>query len=232
MKITPLDIRQKSFEKVFRGYDKEEVNAFLKSLSQEWEKLLDETKELRLKLEASEKEVEKLRQVETSLFKTLKTAEDTGANLIDQANKAAELHLKESQMKAEGLLSEAQSKARSIIEEAEIESKSIIEDMEGEVKSLKQSYKILEAYYDDLLNNFKNLAQDTLQKVDKINEQRKETGLESHILKAKEVVNQSKERTQTKTNFNTKSKPSESKDSSLNSKEENNQSTSFFDQIE
>ena len=47
MKITPLEIRQKSFEKEFRGYDKDEVNAYLRSLSQEWEKLLDELKELR-----------------------------------------------------------------------------------------------------------------------------------------------------------------------------------------
>ena len=40
MKVTPIEIRQKDFNKVFRGYDKEEVDAFLKSLSQEWEKLM------------------------------------------------------------------------------------------------------------------------------------------------------------------------------------------------
>jgi len=45
MKITPLEIRQKDFEKKMRGYDKDEVNAFLQSLSQEWERTLDETKE-------------------------------------------------------------------------------------------------------------------------------------------------------------------------------------------
>ena len=46
MKVTPLEIRKKSFEKVFRGYDKDEVNAFLVSLSQAWEKVMDENKEL------------------------------------------------------------------------------------------------------------------------------------------------------------------------------------------
>ena len=60
MKITPLDIRQKTFEKAFRGLDKEEVTAFLVTLSQEWEKLMDENKELSIKLNSSEKEVEKL----------------------------------------------------------------------------------------------------------------------------------------------------------------------------
>ena len=42
MKITPLDIRQKTFEKAFRGLDKDEVNAFLLTLSQHWEKMMDE----------------------------------------------------------------------------------------------------------------------------------------------------------------------------------------------
>ena len=71
MKITPIEIRQKQFEKKLRGYDKDEVNAFLLSLSQEWEKVMDELKELKIKLEASQKEVDKLREVESSLFKTL-----------------------------------------------------------------------------------------------------------------------------------------------------------------
>ena len=57
MKITPLEIRQKAFEKGFRGYNPDEVNAFLQSLSQEWERSVDEGKELRIKLEACEREV-------------------------------------------------------------------------------------------------------------------------------------------------------------------------------
>ena len=95
MRVTPLEIRQKSFEKHFRGFDTEEVNAFLLTLSQEWERIQDENKELRIKMDASEREVSKLREVESSLYKTLKTAEDTGANVVEQARKTAELHLKE-----------------------------------------------------------------------------------------------------------------------------------------
>ena len=53
MRITPLDIRQKTFEKNFRGYEKDEVNAFLLTLSQEWERVLDENKECRIKLEVN-----------------------------------------------------------------------------------------------------------------------------------------------------------------------------------
>src|SRR5689334_10007246 len=104
MKITPIEIRQKSFEKVFRGYDKEEVDAFLLSLSQEWERVIDENKEYRIKLEVAEREVKKLREVETSLYKTLKTAEDTSTHLVEQATKSAEMQMKEAQVKADSLL--------------------------------------------------------------------------------------------------------------------------------
>ena len=38
MKITALEIRKKSFEKNFRGYDKDEVDVFLKEVSEEQNK--------------------------------------------------------------------------------------------------------------------------------------------------------------------------------------------------
>ncbi len=165
MKITPLEIRQKTFEKAFRGLDKDEVVAFLISLSQEWEKVLDENKELKIKLEAAEKEVEKLREVESSLFKTLKTAEDTGASMVEQANKTAELHLKEVQIQAEALLNEAKSKSKGLMEESESTARQTIENMEMEVKSLMHVYKTMENLRDNLLDDLRNIANDVSEKV-------------------------------------------------------------------
>ncbi|MCI0751714.1 MAG: DivIVA domain-containing protein [Flammeovirgaceae bacterium] len=167
MKITPLEIRQKSFEKNFRGYDKDEVNAFLLTLSQEWERVQDELKEFRIKLEASEREVTKLREVESSLYKTLKTAEDTGANVIEQARTAAELHLKESQLRSEALLNEAKTKAKNTIEQSEARAKEILAEMEERLKLMVENYKKLETNRDDVLAEMKRLATDTLERVER-----------------------------------------------------------------
>lgn len=167
MKITPLEIRQKTFEKNFRGYDRDEVHAFLLTLSQEWERMLDENKELRAKNEAAEREVQKLREVETSLYKTLKTAEETGANVIEQARKAADLHLKESQLKAEALLNEAKAKARDTIEESETRARQIIADMEERMKVLIENYKKLESNREDLLSELKRMASEILDRVER-----------------------------------------------------------------
>lgn len=168
MKITPLEIRQKSFEKKLRGFDKDEVNAFLQSLSQEWERIQDENKELRINLDASKREVEKLREVESSLFKTLKTAEDTGANMIEQANKTAELHLKETQMQADAILNEAKSRAKSLQEQADYQAQKTIDDMENELRELYQIFKSLETHKDDIIAQLRNLSNDSLDKVQKL----------------------------------------------------------------
>jgi cell division initiation protein len=174
MKITPLEIRQKTFEKHFRGYDKDEVNAFLQTLSQEWERISDENKEWRIKLEAAEKEVMKLREVESSLFKTLKTAEDTGANVIEQARQAADLHLRESQFKAEAMLNEAKMKANDTVDEAEQRSKQILADMEERLRSMVEDFKKLESIRSDLLLELKRISEDTLSRVERMSKSQKD----------------------------------------------------------
>lgn len=185
MKITPLEIRQKAFEKVLRGYDKDEVNAFLLTLSQEWERVLDEMKEHRIKVEATEREVSKLREVESSLYKTLKTAEDTGANVIGQANKTAELILRENQLMADSILNEAKTKAKNTIEEAEMLSRQMLDEMEERLKTLGQHYKTLELHRDNLLSDLKRLAGETIDRVERAKSASRDFDPDQHLALAK-----------------------------------------------
>ena len=189
MKITPLEIRQKTFEKKLRGYDKDEVNAFLLSLSQEWEQVQDQLKEIKIKFQNAENEIKQLREVENSLFKTLKTAEDTGANMIDQATKTAELHLRETQMNADALLNEAKSKARANIDEADVRARQILDKMEADVQSLTMEYKGLENLRDLIISELRNISNDTLQKVEKIAaNSKKKAGVKEEIKAVREQI--------------------------------------------
>lgn len=185
MRITPLDIRQKTFEKNFRGYEKEEVNAFLMTLSQEWERILDENKELRIKLEATEREVTKLREVEGSLYKTLKTAEDTGANVIEQARMAAELHLKESQINAELIMHEAKTRAKDTIEESDMRAREILDEMEDRLKQMVDSYKSLDSARIDMLAHFKHLATEAIERVERARALSKDFDPDKHLAMAR-----------------------------------------------
>ena len=181
MKVTPLEIRQKAFEKHFRGYNIDEVNAFLLTLSQEWERMVDESKELRIKLESTEREVLKLREVESSLYRTLKTAEDTGANVIEQARQSAELHLRETQFKADAILNEARTKAKDMNDESDMRAKEILADMEERMKLMVDHYKKLEATRDDLIGELKRLASDTLDRVERARNSAREFDADQHL---------------------------------------------------
>ncbi|MDX5418522.1 MAG: DivIVA domain-containing protein [Hymenobacteraceae bacterium] len=167
MKITPLEIRQKTFEKAFRGLDKDEVNAFLLTLSQQWEKLLDENKDLRNKLEASHRETQKLREVESSLYKTLKTAEDTGNSILEQANKSSELKIREAQLQADQLMNTARNQARVMLEDSKKQAERMVAEMQQEVKALEQDYQRMESYLDNMVRDLRNLANEALEKAEK-----------------------------------------------------------------
>jgi cell division initiation protein len=172
MKITPLEIRQKAFETVFRGYEKDEVDAFLLSLSQEWERVGANIREQQMKLESTEKELARLREMESSLYKTLKTAEETSNNLIEQANKRADLQLRETQMTTEALLSDARSLAKDMIDEAEAAIKDSYEIIKEQVKDLEQDFKVLQNHRETLISELKNLSSSMLERAERSEKQK------------------------------------------------------------
>jgi cell division initiation protein len=167
MKLTALDIRQKTFEKSFRGVDRDEVQAFLTTVSQQWERMGDENRELRLKLEHAQQDVQKMREVESSLYRTLKTAEDTGNNITEQAQREADLRIREAQFQAEGILSEARQRAREVVDGAYQQAEKTVADMQREVSGLGQECQRLEQQLDSLVRDLHHLASDALDKVEK-----------------------------------------------------------------
>jgi cell division initiation protein len=189
MKITPLEIRQKTFEKVFRGYDRDEVSAFLVSLSQEWERLLDEQKELNVRIDNLEKEVNKLREVESSLFKTLKTAEDTGANLIEQAKKETELKIKESSIKSDEILGEAREKAKKLMHNAETKTRQILEEMLDRVKALENQFNQLYDLREKLIGQINQYSEELKERVNKFENKSEESSIGDIVIQAKEIFN-------------------------------------------
>ena len=167
MKITALDIRQKTFEKSFRGVDKDEVQAFLTTISQQWERMGDENRELRLKLEHAQQDVQKMREVESSLYRTLKTAEDTSSSITEQAQRDADLRVREAQLQAENLLNDARQRARTVVDEAYQQAEKTVADMQREVTGLGQECQRLEQQLDTLVRDLHHLASDALDKVEK-----------------------------------------------------------------
>ena len=170
MRITPLEIRQHTFNKSFRGYDTESVDAFLFSLSQEWERISEDVRNSRQQLEVAEKEIIRMKEIENSLFKTLKAAEDAQQNINAKAEAEANLITDKAQQDAEEIMNEAKKKADMMVSESENKAKFLIEEAVNDLKSYERDFKAMERYKDYLVVELKSFANDALDKVTKFEE--------------------------------------------------------------
>jgi len=170
MRITPLEIRQHTFDKSFRGYDTESVDAFLLSLSQEWERISEELRFSKQQLEIAEKEIVRMKEIESSLFKMLKAAEDAQQNINAKAESEANLITEKAHHDAEEITNEAQKKADMIISESENKAKFLVEEAVNDLKNYERDFKAMERYKDYLVVELKSFANDALDKVTKFEE--------------------------------------------------------------
>ncbi|MDP5140363.1 MAG: DivIVA domain-containing protein, partial [Spirosomaceae bacterium] len=210
MKITPLELRQFEFEKTFRGYSIEEVDMFINNLAQEWERVLTETKMMRMQLELAEKEAAKLRELEMTLFKTLKTAEDTSTMITEQANQQAaknlseasviaeqqvadaqmqaNKYLAEAKMQAEQILSNARLNANAMMQQADEQSRYVKEDVLSDVRAIENDFNSLVNYKEQLLAQMRGFATATVEHVERFEGKFDIQAIESKIQKANELV--------------------------------------------
>lgn len=177
MRITSLEIKQHEFERSFRGYNVEEVHNFLADIAQEWDRMFNEIKMLKMQLDIAEKEASKLRDVEMTLIKTLRTAEDTSTRIAETANTEAakkveaarqeaaqtvqNAHLdatrqvEEATRKAEQIIREAENTGKQLVSEAESKAKDIQKASEQEIAELDARYNLLENKNNDLMLRLK-----------------------------------------------------------------------------
>jgi cell division initiation protein len=111
MRITPLDIRKQEFRRVMRGLDPEEVHAFLSTVGDEYESILNDNKALRERLLELDDKVQEYRTLEKTLRDTLLTAERVTVEAKDNARREANLIIKEAQIEAEKALRGIKSEA-------------------------------------------------------------------------------------------------------------------------
>ncbi|MDO8746504.1 MAG: DivIVA domain-containing protein, partial [Thermodesulfovibrionales bacterium] len=117
MRITPLDIQQKQFPMKFRGFDVEEVYAFLEVVREEMEDILRENASLKEAVQRAESQIKDFKDMESTLRETLITAQNMVEDYKTNARKEAELLVREAELRAETMLKEAQEKVIKIHED-------------------------------------------------------------------------------------------------------------------
>jgi cell division initiation protein len=135
MRITPLDIQQKQFPMKFRGFDVEEVYAFLEVIREEMEELLRENANLKENVQRTEVQIREFKDMETTLRETLMTAQQMVEDYKINARKEAELLIREAEFRAENMIKESHEKVIKIHED--------ITDMKGIRRHFKEELKRL-----------------------------------------------------------------------------------------
>ncbi len=117
MRITPLDIQQKQFPIKFRGFDVEEVYAFLEIVREEMEALIRENSMLKESVSRLEGQLREFKDMEITLRETLLTAQQMVEDYKNNSIKESELIMREAEMKAETMIKLAQEKVINVHED-------------------------------------------------------------------------------------------------------------------
>jgi len=146
MKLTPLDIHHKEFRRAIRGYNEEDVDVFLDEVAEEFERLFKENIELREKLEKTKEQIRQYEGIEDTLQKTLLTAQKSADQVKAQAQKEAEM----------------------IVRDAEVKSRETLQDIIRERDSLQHSFNDLKKAEQDFRMKFRSLLESFITMVNEI----------------------------------------------------------------
>lgn len=105
--ITPLEIQNKEFKKVMRGYKENEVDEFLDKIMIDYEKLYKDNIELKDKITLLQEQIDKYANLEKTLNNTLIVAQTTAEEVSSNAHKKAELIIREAEGKGMAIIDEA-----------------------------------------------------------------------------------------------------------------------------
>ncbi len=114
MRLSAINIRQQQFAvKLIRGFDPQEVDAFLDEMADDWEELLKENDLLKSQLvtveeqkKVMEEQKKAIEEQNKTLQETLIVAQKMAEEFRDSSKRAAEVVLREAQLQAEKLLEE------------------------------------------------------------------------------------------------------------------------------
>ncbi len=136
MAITPNEISNKDFKKVFRGYDIDEVDEFLEQLVDDYEKIYKENLSLKEKINLLNEKIEHYSNIEGTLQNTLILAQTAAEQAKDNSKRDAELIIKDAQETANNIIRKAEEHVLEINKEHEM---------------LKQNYSMFKSRFEGML---------------------------------------------------------------------------------
>jgi cell division initiation protein len=141
VKLTPLDVRKQEFKRTMRGFDPEEVEAFLVMVADELEFHIREKNQLNDELIRLRTQLKDYQRVESTLRDTLVRAQNTVEDSRTNSRREAEI----------------------IIHEAEIQADNIVKESREELLSIRHEISLLRAQKDAIAKRLRHMLESQLE---------------------------------------------------------------------
>src|SRR4028119_2106236 len=152
MPIRPIDIRRKEFQNGFRGYDANQVDDFLDTVADEFERNYNENQRMREETNSLRERLQQFEDLEGSIRAALVHAEQAANDLRRSANREAEDVRQAARREAELTIKDAQSRSHQMLA-----------DSASRIERVQDSYEALRDAKMSFANDFRHLLKTTLE---------------------------------------------------------------------
>ena len=137
--ITPVDLENKEFGKAFRGYNIDEVEAFLTELAKDYAKIYRENASLKDKNAILSDAIENYKDMEETMRSAIISAQRTSEEILKNAHDQADNIVNEAKVRAAEEIAKADGRIDALNREcAEIEGKSSL--LRAKLKTVLNTY--------------------------------------------------------------------------------------------
>jgi DivIVA domain-containing protein len=117
--LTPLDVRSQEFARALRGYDRAQVDEFKLAISEELDRLLRERAQLDERLRSAQEQLRAYQERERAMNEALVAAQQLRVDSREQAEREAELVLREARAEAERIMERARQEETAVQERSD-----------------------------------------------------------------------------------------------------------------
>jgi cell division initiation protein len=140
MNLTPLDIQKQTFSRGFKGYNLDEVRAYLHLIAEEIERLVRDVDRLARENAMLREDLEDHSQRERILKDTLLSAQKVSEDVRANARKEAELIVKDAELLSERLISQAMDRVADLersIQDLKVQRKASRNKLQGTIDTVQ-----------------------------------------------------------------------------------------------
>lgn len=151
MILSSKDIKKRDFKKSLRGYDTDEVDAFLETISTHYDKLVLENRNQSDRIKSLLQDIDLYKENELNLQKAIIKSQEVGEQIIENAKRKSEI----------------------MIREADLEVRTIKQKLDDELLNKKQELEEIKQRNEKTFEDVKHFLNDKLNELEEFYKNRK-----------------------------------------------------------